>query len=143
MTCQKELQRIMDEIWHIQLKATALGWSSRQKYEAYEHLLPPEVMMIDFPSTNLNCAGYALDLGRTTSEPETYLDKDYDEIDSALIGGIYVLYHGVDWIHLGKITDENRATSKWGWDDPIFEHPINFYPGSWNVCKYFKRKGSI
>jgi len=140
MTNQNELQQIMDEIWHIQIKATALGWDSKRTYESYKHLLPPEVRMIDFPHGNLNCAGYALDLGRTTSEPEIYLNQNYDEVNFAIQGGVFMLYSGDDWIHLGKIISNNRGISKWGWTDPIFEHPINFYPGSWNICKYFKRK---
>lgn len=130
----------MDEIWQIQLRATALGWDRRQTYEAYKPLLPPEVTLLDFPSGSLNCAGYALDLGRTTSEPETYLDQDYEEVNFAARGGVYVLYRGEDWIHMGKIISEDLAISKWGWTDPIFEHPIEFYPCPWDKCKFFRRK---
>ncbi|MBI2547135.1 MAG: hypothetical protein HYW23_01675 [Candidatus Aenigmarchaeota archaeon] len=140
MTSRKKLQQIMNDIWRIQLKATALGWDSRQTYEAYKHLLPSEVTMIDFPFGNLNCAGYALDLGRTTSEPWFYLDRGYDEVSFATRGGVYILYHEKDWIHMGKVISSERGISKWGWTDPIFEHPIDFYPGPWEVCRFFKRE---
>jgi len=139
MTSQKDLGRIMGEIGDTMLRAIALGLGGRQEYESYKHLLPPEVTMISFPSGTENCAGYALDLGRSTSEPELYMGS-HDPVLFAMVGGIYVLSREGEWTHFGKIIGEDRARSKWGWAAPIFEHPIDFFPDRWDACEYFMRR---
>ncbi|MDP3026914.1 MAG: hypothetical protein Q8N63_04345 [Nanoarchaeota archaeon] len=138
---EKNLQEVMEEISSIRLKGTALGWSAQQTFEAYKNLLPLEVTLVEFPSKNLNCAGYALDLNHTTSNLTGYLERDFNQVDSSKNANIYVLYFHEDWIHAGKIVDDKTAVSKGGWFEPVFKHPILFYPRSWDEIKYFRRKG--
>lgn len=141
MANSKNLQEAMEEISRIRLRGTALRWSAQQTFEVYKNLLPIEVTLVDFPSRNLNCVGYALDLNHTTSDLVGHLERDFGQVDCPKNANIYVMYFHEDWIHVGKVMEDRTALSKWGWFEPIFKHPILFYPGSWEEIKYFKREG--
>ena len=139
MINSNNLQEVIEEISRIRLRGTALGWSARETFEAYRHLLPPEVTLVDFPLGNLNCAGYALDY-HTTSDLTGHLERDFDQVDNPEKANIYVLYFYGDWIHAGKVVDDRTAISKWGYLEPVFRHPIMVYPESWDKIKYFTKK---
>ena len=139
MTNSQNLQQIMDKIWEIKIKGAALGWSGRQTYEAYKDLLPPEVTLIDFPSQSLNCAGYALGLNHSTSDPMYFLELGYRKVDLPEQADVYMMFKGDDWIHLGKVVGKGIAISKWAWEEPIFKHPLSFHPGPWDNIQYFRK----
>ncbi len=140
MTNSKDLQQIMKEIGSIQLKGAALGWSGRQTYEEYKGLLPPEVTLVNFPSKCLNCAGYALDFTHSTSNPQERLSKDYEKVHGPKDADIYIMYIAEDWVHMGKVLNEDTAISKWAWFEPVFIHPILFFSGGWDRIDYFRKK---
>lgn len=128
--------------------ADTQGLKGREKYEAYKDSLPPNVEFVGLPEDALNCAGYALDLDRSTQDPAAFINADFDEVESPEGAEIYVLHPSSErtiednWIHIGKILEDGGAESKWGWTEPIFRHPITFYPSEYKKITYYKRKAA-
>jgi len=116
--------------------------TGRGRYDSYEHLIPEYVKLVEFRKRSLNCAGFALDLPTGTSDAGWYLDELYVETEKPTKGGIYVLFTNSDeaWMHLGKIVDDQIGISKWGWHEPVFKGPMEFYPGTFGSIGYFVKK---
>lgn len=136
------------KVREVMLKGTALGWTGERNYKEYKDMLPSEVIFVYFPEEEINCVGHALGLGRSSSDPYRHLWRDYEEVRSLEEADVYVLHNngGKDsdprstWVHMGKLVGNKLAESKWGWADPVFRHPISFYPGHYTDIKFFKRK---
>ena len=138
-----ELQEVRNKINYIMLEGVSSGLSGRERYERYKVFLTPEIEFVGFIPGNLNCAGYVLGMDSGTSDPEKHLYDDYEEISAPEPGGIYMVSYGDDWVHLGKVIDENTVISKWGWSGPVFIHPLEFYYFSWDSIQYFRKKQDV
>lgn len=143
MTSEAELHERNRRIWAIRLNPKYQ--TGEQRYHAYKDLLPHEVALIEFPQhTELNCFLYLFPQLRENPDLlglDNWLKaRGYVEVSSAKDAEVYVLYIDRNWVHIGKLLDEHTVISKWGWEEPVFRHPLTFQPLQYDTIKFFRKR---